>query len=183
MLEIDKDILYRLYVVEQKPMHEIAKELNVAIGSIYNYLKRYKIETRDQKQTFTFKGRKHTEELRIHTSKIHKGKKVSDETKKKIANAKFKGGIGFKKRRTDGYIYIYFPEHPKSTSDGYIMEHILVMECILGRHLRKDEVVHHKNHKKDDNRKDNLELMTFKEHAGLHMRERHALRKGGMTYQ
>lgn len=82
------------------------------------------------------------------------------------------------------WLYFYlFPDHPKSNKDGYIMEHDLVMECIIGRHLKDDEVVHHKNKIRNDNRKENLELMTFKEHAALHMKERNELKKGGMTYQ
>lgn len=93
------------------------------------------------------------------------------------------GGIGHKKR-SDGYIAIYFPDHPKSTADGYIMEHDLVMECLIGRHLNPEEVVHHINFKRDDNRKENLKLMTFKEHAAFHMKRRHEEKqKGGMTYQ
>jgi hypothetical protein len=47
------------------------------------------------------------------------------------------------------------------------------MECFIGRHLREDEVVHHINHIRDDNRLENLKLMTFTEHARLHMIERH----------
>ena len=90
MLEIDKDTLYRLYVDERKPMHKIAKELNIAIGSVYNYLKKYGIATRDKKQTFTFKGVKLTNEQRIRISKMNKGKKLSDETKKKLSDARFR---------------------------------------------------------------------------------------------
>lgn len=83
-----------------------------------------------------------------------------------------KGGIGHKKTRSDGYTYIYFPDHPKSTKDGYIMEHILVMESVIGRHLDDDEVVHHINGKHADNRKENLQLMKRSEHTAHHMRER-----------
>ena len=108
--------------------------------------------------------------------KLKKGTKLSDETKTKLSIAKFKGGIGHKKKRCDGYIAVYFPEHPKSNKQGYIMEHDLVMECAIGRHLKDDEVVHHINHKRDDNRLSNLQLMTFKEHAALHMKERHTRR-------
>ena len=92
------------------------------------------------------------------------------------------GGIGHKKKRCDGYIAVYFPDHPNSTKDGYIMEHDLVMECLIGRHLKSDEVVHHINRVRDDNRKENLQLMTIKEHASFHMKERYELKKGGMTY-
>lgn len=82
------------------------------------------------------------------------------------------GGIGHKKKRKDGYVYIYFPDHPKSTKDGYIMEHDLIMECLIGRHLKNNEVVHHKNKVRDDNRKENLQLMTKSEHASFHSKER-----------
>ena len=53
----------------------------------------------------------------------------------------------------------------------------------IGRYLEQDEVVHHINKKRNDNRIENLKLMTFKEHASLHMKERWNEKKGVMTYQ
>ena len=44
------------------------------------------------------------------------------------------------------------------------MEHRIVMESAIGRRLRKDEIVHHRNRKRDDNRLENLELMTKQHH-------------------
>lgn len=76
----------------------------------------------------------------------------------------WKGG-----RKVDrGHIRILKPEHPNHDSQGYVYEHRLVMEKYLGRYLTKDEDVHHINGIKDDNRLENLELLTHAEHTKHH---------------
>ena len=54
------------------------------------------------------------------------------------------------------------------TESGFVQLHRLVMEMYLGRYLDCDEVVHHCNGEKTDNRIENLELMTNSEHTTLH---------------
>jgi hypothetical protein len=68
----------------------------------------------------------------------------------------------------NGYIEVYCPEHPRAKSRKYVYEHILVMEKHIGRYLLPNEIVHHKNEIKTDNRIENLQLMTNNEHAALH---------------
>lgn len=81
----------------------------------------------------------------------------------------WKGG----KSRDQGYVLIRSIGHPRASKNGhYVREHILVMEKHIGRFLHSSEVVHHKNEIRDDNRIENLELMTRSQHA-LHHEPKH----------
>ncbi len=63
-----------------------------------------------------------------------------------------------------GYVKVYEPDHPK-TKNGYVLEHRLIVETILGRTLRSNEHVHHKNRDRTDNRPENLEVMSSHDHC------------------
>ncbi len=78
---------------------------------------------------------------------------------------------GGKTNSVQGYVWIYAPEHPKAKNKKYVPEQVLVMEKKIGRYLGTNEVVHHINGIKNDNRLENLTLMTAKEHKSLHARK------------
>lgn len=68
-----------------------------------------------------------------------------------------------------GYYRVLVPLKERVGKIKYAMEHRLVMEDYLGRKLKKNEVVHHKNHNRSDNRISNLQVMTYSEHSYLHI--------------
>jgi len=131
-------------------------------------------------------GKKHSPEVIEKIKKGVKGKSArywlgkhhSEETKKKISknnywngrykekSARWKGG---RRISNDGYVFIYKPEHPRSDDHKYVKEHWLVIEKALGRYLTKDEVPHHINGVKTDNRLENLYLFASNsEHTFFH---------------
>ena len=71
-------------------------------------------------------------------------------------------------RDKDGYLLVRAPQHPSANASGYVRQHRLVMEGQLGRLLKREEVVHHINRIKDDNRPENLQLY---ESTAAHKRE------------
>lgn len=69
---------------------------------------------------------------------------------------------------TNGYIIVRVDELVYRKK--WMREHRLVMEAHLGRRLKSNEVVHHRNGTKDDNRIDNLQLLPKREHDLHHLR-------------
>jgi hypothetical protein len=72
----------------------------------------------------------------------------------------------------NGYVLIYKPEYHRAMKssgyDGYVYEHIYIVEESLGRHLTKDEHVHHLDENRSNNRIDNLIVLSNKDHGKLH---------------
>ena len=95
---------------------------------------------------------------------IRRGGDASSGTQAREKNPNWKSGTT---RRKDGYILEYVDGRQR-------FQHRLVMERHLGRPLKDDEVVHHINGDKSDNRIENLELFA---NNGEHHKDAHYDRK------
>jgi hypothetical protein len=76
-------------------------------------------------------------------------------------------------RNADGYVKVRVGrDHPLADPNGYAYEHLVVW-CAAGRSRpRPDEILHHENEDKSDNRLSNLRVLKRGEHNALQLRER-----------
>jgi hypothetical protein len=76
------------------------------------------------------------------------GKKMSAATREKMTPIWKKSAEDrrlYSKKHSGGYTIVYRPEHPCADHTGYVLEHRIIVETKIGRHLSSDEIVHHKN--------------------------------------
>jgi hypothetical protein len=75
-------------------------------------------------------------------------------------------------RDLNGYRVIYMPEHPAAMSsdnwEGFVYEHIVVAEKGLKRRLLSEEVCHHLDGNRKNNRSSNIIVLLRSQHTKLH---------------
>lgn len=117
--------------------------------------------------------------VEIRPSGARKGTTLSEEQKNRMSESQkerynlpqYDGFNGYGREQKDdrGYIKVLCPCHPKASKhQHYIYLHIVIAERTIGRRLMPDEVVHHINGIKHDNRPENLQVMKRSEHIKLH---------------
>lgn len=99
--------------------------------------------------------------VHLHYSLSHTGEHAS----------RWKGGKTIAGK--NGYAVVKQPDHPRASSIGYILGHILVAEKAMRKLLPLTAVVHHVNEIKSDNRNSNLVICQDNAyHRLLHQRTR-----------
>lgn len=89
-----------------------------------------------------------------------------------------------KPKTKNGYNEIKKPEHHRSHTNGYVYEHIIIIEQILGKPLNSPHCVHHINGIKSDNLHSNLIVCENEAyHKILHKRQRSIKATGSPHYR
>ena len=91
----------------------------------------------------------------LNRSKAKSGKNASN----------WNGGV---RRTRKGYVQILMPEHKRADKGEYVMEHIVVYEKATGIEVPQNCCIHHLNGIKNDNRIENLCMMTNSAHTIYH---------------
>lgn len=180
--EILKQKLEKMYWEQGKSLSVIAKQVGTSYGSIQRLFYSLGIIRRPFGTKGTHPRRDPmSDETKEKIAARHRGKKLSSEHRQKIASGlkeyrsihpyptlenhpNWKGGMIFQ----NGYVMIKRPDHPHVWANGYVKRAIVVAEEKIGRPMRDDEITHHVNHIKDDDRPENIQVMTNSEHASLH---------------
>jgi len=142
-----------LYLSGESPK-SIHSQVGSSISTVQDVLERAKVtRSRSESSKLAYlKGRNKTHPNFINSKKvILRGQ----------AHYNWKGGRFIH----GGYVNVYCPEHPNASSISYVLEHRLVMERSLNRLLTRKEQVHHINGITDDNRLENLELISPVNHS------------------
>lgn len=146
---LDESELGNLYTKKGLGAMEIAKILNVSYSVVYDSLHRYGIPMRNPSEA----------QSQVTKNLASKG----------LKHFNWRGG------KTHHLDYVLIALNPKDffypmtrKGSNYVREHRLVMAKHLGRNLQRWEIVHHKNGIRDDNRLENLELVSSN---GQHIKE------------
>lgn len=164
-MELTREYLYQMYIVERMSIPMISEIIGKAKSTTRWWLLKFGIQLRTPVEgmldTFRLGRRKKCSKKRQPMSEDAKAKLSASRLRWAEKNA---SGISVK---PNGYV-----EYTRGDNKGRSV-HIVTMEEHIGRRLLPNEVVHHINGNRSDNRIENLQLMTRSEHCRFHALERH----------
>lgn len=168
-----KDVLTELYLVRGYSAEDIGRIFKKAPSTIRYHLYKNNIRTRSEARNITDRARGKMSSTRKGVPTWNNGLKGRYHrwTKHGKDAPGYKGGVN--ENAGGGYRKIFTPDHPNADANGYVFEHRLVCEKYLGRYLTEDEIVHHRNRDRKDNRIENLFIFySHKNHFEFHRQQK-----------
>ncbi|MGC4375782.1 HNH endonuclease [Fictibacillus sp. Mic-4] len=152
----DREWLFNKYTIEELSMMQISKLCGVSEKTIQYYMNKFDIPRRNGSNKITKSIRKYISERAKGKPTWNHGMKGNYQkwTKRGENAPGYRGGVSEKGNR--GYRKFLMPEHPYCDANGYVFEHRLVCEKLLGRYLTEDEIVHHRDRNPLNNEPSNL---------------------------
>jgi hypothetical protein len=188
-----------LYHLQKKTLKELALLVGCHFSTIWDWFKKQGIPLRTVSQAMQGPlnkrwGQKHSPATIEKMQRAQSGKVISERQRRILSLARkgkylreeafrWKGGRYI---NDSGYVMIFKPEHSRAAQNGYVREHILVAEKVLGHDLPESAVIHHWG-RKDINLNGNLVICQDRNYHNLierRMRERgltRSLREQAMT--
>ena len=204
---LTEEFLVKEYVNKRRFARDIAREVGCSVVSVTNYLRKYgiEVETRYEDRRGYLGGTNPAREVmteeyltREYVDKNRSQTSIAQELNCSITLVRemlLKYGIEINKEKNHSfissannkfgtyitqdkdYLLIYSPNHPKANSRGYVRLHVILAEYYFDTTIEDGEVVHHVNGDRQDNRKENLVIMTKEEHDRLHREQRSKLKR------
>lgn len=151
------------YVDEELSQQDIADIVGCTRKTVDYWMRKYGIERRDNETRYTERYLRKISETGKGRVPFSKGLTKYDHPSIQLISDKvsgersphWKGGSYI---NASGYKMVRDDSHPHRDKDGYVLEHRLVMEFVLGRLLTSEEVVHHRDQNRLNNFTSNLFL-------------------------
>lgn len=143
--DLDEKVRH-LYLIEKLGIKSVSERLSSNFGLVQRRLKRMGI----------LRSKSEGVKIAYEQGRFRPGGHWTREK-----NPRWKGG---RRIRSDGYVGLLKPEHPRAHK-GEVLEHIVVWEEAHQETVPKGWIIHHLNGIRSDNRPENLVAMSRNKHA------------------
>ncbi len=148
-----KEFLEDLYIKKKMSRKQVAKKLRATDSQINNWFSCLDIRLPEEELALRVNGQSREQVMTFKRQQVRRQQQLAHNNT----------------HRQYGYVLLYNPSHPYANNYGYNQEHRYRIEAYLHRFLTSDEVVHHIDKDRANNKIENLALFfDDREHMSFH---------------